>query len=199
MTSYVELKTLSNRKAGKEGPVSDCRSDSLTSTSVLCGMHIRVKGESQSDNVKELLRTIPPLAAADNVRLCFDRGYGKMPFIEETSAMRFNITTVAATLGSRHPFVTVEEREKLIDTWNKAAPPVPDHEREVSLADFKDFVVDSNNLIGSNTKIAVKDLVTTNGGIKKLVALAQLEKFDRKVPTNENKIARLILHFLSQK
>jgi len=114
----VELKSLSNRKAGKEGPVSDCVSDSLTS--VLCGMRLRVKGESQTENVKELLRTLPPLGANDNVRLCFDRGYGKMPFIEETSAFKFNVTTVAATVGSRHPFITEEECDRLVATWDKA-------------------------------------------------------------------------------
>jgi len=62
----VELKSLSNRKAGKEGPVADCVSDSLTS--VLLGMRLRVKGESQSDNVKQLLRTLPPLDVNDNCR-----------------------------------------------------------------------------------------------------------------------------------
>jgi hypothetical protein len=53
--SDVETKTISNRKAGKEGPVSDCVSCSVTN--ILYGARLRVKGESQSDNVEELTKT----------------------------------------------------------------------------------------------------------------------------------------------
>ena len=77
----VESKTVSNRKAGKEGPVSDCLACSLTS--VLYGMRLRVKGVTQEENVAALLSNLPHLTSShDKVRLTFDRGYGKMPFVE---------------------------------------------------------------------------------------------------------------------
>ena len=77
----VESKTVSNRKAGKEGPVSNCLACSLTS--VLYGMRLRVKGVTQEENVAALLSNLPHLTSShDKVRLTFDRGYGKMPFVE---------------------------------------------------------------------------------------------------------------------
>ena len=78
----VESTTVSNRKAGKEGPVSDCLVCSLTS--VLYGMMLCVKGVTQEENVALLLSNLPHLTSShDKVRLTFDRGYGKMPFVEE--------------------------------------------------------------------------------------------------------------------
>lgn len=53
----VEVKTVSPRKSGKDGPVSDCLSDS--STGVLFGLRLRVKGESRQENVEALLQTMP--------------------------------------------------------------------------------------------------------------------------------------------
>ena len=77
----VESKTVSNRKAGKEGPVSDCLACSLTS--VLYGMRLCVKGVTQEENVAALLSNLPHLTSSnDKLRLTFDRGYGKMPFVE---------------------------------------------------------------------------------------------------------------------
>ena len=55
----VEPKTVSQRKTGKEGPVADCMADSLVGT--LLGVRLRVKGESQRDNMKELLGTVSPI------------------------------------------------------------------------------------------------------------------------------------------
>jgi hypothetical protein len=54
--SDVEAKTISNRKAGKEGPVADCVSCSVTNMSY--GIPLRVKGERQSNNVEELMKTV---------------------------------------------------------------------------------------------------------------------------------------------
>ncbi len=46
----VNTKTVSERKTGKEGPVVNCISCSFTS--VLFGLRLRVKGESQEQNVE---------------------------------------------------------------------------------------------------------------------------------------------------
>ena len=103
----VETKTLSDRKAGKEGPVTDCVSCSLTN--ILYGSRLRVKGVSQADNVYTLIGTLPSLDMKS--RLTFDRGYDKLPFCEEIIARGLHVSTFATTRGSRHPFIPSEEIE----------------------------------------------------------------------------------------
>ena len=49
----VEKKTLSDRKADKEGPVADCLVDSLAS--IVYGFGLRISGESEQDNIQNLL------------------------------------------------------------------------------------------------------------------------------------------------
>ena len=109
----VEQKTVSERKSGKEGPVSDCIACSFTS--VLFGLRIRLKGESQQANVHALIDTLPSITTSEEkIRLTFDQGYGKMDFIEENARKRYIISTIATTLGSRHPYVTKKESDKCI-------------------------------------------------------------------------------------
>ena len=58
----VEKKTVSARKTGKDGPVSDCLAEALVG--VLLGMRLRASGESQRENVKKLIDTVPPITQA---------------------------------------------------------------------------------------------------------------------------------------
>ena len=114
--SDVEQRTVSERKSGKEGPVSNCIACSFTS--VLFGFRLRVKGESQQANVHALIDTLPSITTSEEkIRLTFDRGYGKMDFIEENARKRYNISTIATTVGSRHPFVTKRESDKYIQYY----------------------------------------------------------------------------------
>jgi hypothetical protein len=53
----VESKLLSNRKAGGEGPCSDCICDSFFQ--IVFGMRLRTTGESQFQNLNYLLDTLP--------------------------------------------------------------------------------------------------------------------------------------------
>ena len=53
----VELKTVSDHKSGKEGPVSNCISDSQIGT--LFAMQLRTKGVSCEENCKKVAETIP--------------------------------------------------------------------------------------------------------------------------------------------
>jgi hypothetical protein len=55
----VECKTLIHRKSGKEGPVVDAIADSHVGC--LLGMRLRVKGESELDNVMKLFERFPTL------------------------------------------------------------------------------------------------------------------------------------------
>lgn len=107
----VEQRTVLERKSGKAGPVSDCIAFSFTS--VLFGLRLRVKGESQKANVHALIDMLPSITTSEEkIRLIFDQGYGKMDFIEENARKRYNISTIATTVGSRHPFVTKRESDK---------------------------------------------------------------------------------------
>ena len=98
----VEVKTISNRKTGKEGPVSDCVSCSLLD--IMYGMRLRTSSISQKDNVMDLIGNLP--VVHQNVNVTFDRGYGKRDVIDGITARGFNVTTFAAAMGSRHPFLS---------------------------------------------------------------------------------------------
>ena len=55
-------------------------------TSVLFGISLRVKEETQQANVHTLISTLPHITSAEEkIRLTFDYGYGKMTFIEENA------------------------------------------------------------------------------------------------------------------
>ena len=111
----VENKSVSNRKAGKEGPTADCIACSFTS--IMYGVRLRVRGEKMVENIHALVDTLPRITTSDaNVRLSFDRGYGTMKFIEETTSKNYKISTIATTVGSRHPFLPKTEMEKFIKT-----------------------------------------------------------------------------------
>ena len=95
----VESKSLSHRKAGKEGPTSDAIACSFTS--VLFGVRLRVRGETLENNVHNLIDTLPKITSEDeNIRLTFDRGYGTMRFISKAVEKKFNISTIGTTIGS---------------------------------------------------------------------------------------------------
>ena len=80
------------KQTGKEGPVSDCIACSLTS--VMFGMRLRSKGETQLQNVSRLMDRLPNRSLAredERIELSCDRGYGKMSFVEDITARNMNI------------------------------------------------------------------------------------------------------------
>ena len=82
-------------------------------TSVTFGMRLRNRGVKQLDNVNTLLQQFPEITDNESeVELTFDRGYGKMSFIKMVSKMNYKIRTVAASVGSRHPFILNVEIQK---------------------------------------------------------------------------------------
>ena len=177
----VESKTLSNRKAGKEGPVSDCIACSLTS--MMYGMRLQTKADNQVENVAKLLKTlnIPTNANHDHKMLCAcDRGYGKMTFIEKILSQGMDCITLATTLGSRHPFLTSEE----VRTFDDSLSPVEKEQLEPQLQQIRKWIVDAGtegSIGGSAVRVARKGNVT---------AISVCEKFDRKA---ETKIVRCFL------
>ena len=176
----VESKSLSNRKAGKEGPTADCIACSFTS--VLFGVRLRVRGEKLVNNIHSLIDTLPKITTSDeNIRLSFDRGYGTMQFIEDTSAKRYRISTIATTIGSRHPFLFAKEMEKYISNRLSYGENKEEVMKKVDL--FKGWVGDADEMTGSKIRIAWKQL---NDG-SYVYAYAMNELFD---PTTEDKLLR---------
>ena len=68
-SSDVECKTLSYRKAGKEGPVIDDIADSHLGC--ILGMRLRVKGETELSNVMNVISRFPTLLSLNHkVSIC---------------------------------------------------------------------------------------------------------------------------------
>ena len=76
-----------------------------------------MKGETQEENVEALLSNLPKLTSApDNIRLPFDIGYEKIAFVEANTKNKNDISTIAITVGSRHPFIPIYESTTFIKT-----------------------------------------------------------------------------------
>ncbi|MFN9983455.1 MAG: hypothetical protein ACK53Y_26245, partial [bacterium] len=101
--SDFEVRSLSDRKAAGEGSIIDCICD--TYFQIILGMRLRTFLTTQVQNMHKLLERLPDAETNKGLArgpvLVMDRGFGKMAHVEEV--MKKN--TVAATLGSQHPFV----------------------------------------------------------------------------------------------
>ena len=114
--SDVEKKTLCGRKRGKDGPVAD--SAACSATSVLYGMRIRARGETEQENVDKLLNTLPTLThAVDSIDNHFDRGYGKLSNIKKNASKGYGGFTMSAEVGSGNPFTTQDKVDVQMKKW----------------------------------------------------------------------------------
>jgi hypothetical protein len=170
--SDVEAKTISNRKAGKEGPVADCVSCSVTN--MLYGVRLRVKGERQSDNVEELMKTLRNPQRKQ--RCTFDRGYGKMDFVRLMVELGFEIATFATTIGSRHPFIPKLEADAYKMRLMKKDPTPSEADVQEQMDIFNNWVFDEDDYLGVDTRTAFKTL--PNG--TRIYASVVREIFDKK-------------------
>ncbi len=168
----VELKTVSNRKSGKEGPIADCIA--CSQTSVVFGMKLRTKGITQENNVQDLLSNLPNMEQGSNTTITFDRGYGKMNFVLAVAAVGFNVWTVAATVGSRHPFIADDEIKEFKKRLVAKKVEAREIDRRMQLV--SDWVVDGAESLGSEARVAKKQLPNHQW----LCATAARDVFDRK-------------------
>ena len=100
--SDVEAKAYTVRKAGKDGPISDAMAESMIC--LLLGMRLRVTGESQRDNVAELLKTAPAVTyQCHHPKFATDRGYTNEALITEGGLERFDVTAIC-NAAARNPF-----------------------------------------------------------------------------------------------
>jgi hypothetical protein len=167
----VELKTVSSRKSGKDGPVSDCLSNSLSN--VMFDMCLRTKGISQEENVDRLLDTIGASSSVtNNLTVAFDRGYGKFSRVESVAKRNLNILTIANVFGARHPFISSEQWEPVSKRWAAKGVPASEINQRKDLC--KAFMLDENSMLGAEVRIAKRSV---RG--KEVFAVAVRDIFDR--------------------
>ena len=146
----VELKCVSERKQGKEGPVSDCISCSLTS--IMFGMRLRLKGDKQESNVLALLDHLPKLTnPSDSITIHFDRGYGKLNFITMIAQKNYDILTIAPNLGSRHPFILQNEVDSYVKKWTDSGQSPSDIAKKIHV--FSKWIFNNNQFLGTNARV----------------------------------------------
>ena len=145
----VETKTLSHRKAGKEGPVFDAVA--CSHTSAVLGVRLRVRGCSELDNITELLSVFPTIRSVhQSVGIKFDRGYGKRKTLGIVGEKGYRMSTVVSTVGSGHPFISYEVAEAYKEELTKKK----DKDKAAKVALFNEFVLDGNDLCGPQIWVA---------------------------------------------
>jgi hypothetical protein len=176
-SSDVECKTLSYRKAGKEGPVVDAIADSHLGC--ILGMRLRVKGETELSNVMNVINRFPTLLSSNHkVSIKFDRGYGKMKMLHTVGLKGYRMTTVASTVGSNHPFITSKEAKDYIEKMERKK----DKDKNLKIGLFKNFVLEGSPTAGAQVTYAKKDidLRESDGGKCTVYAFAIRDVFDKK-------------------
>jgi hypothetical protein len=117
----VELRTLSDRKAGGEGPTVDCLCDAFLQ--VVLGMHLRTTTDTQQGNLEKLMDRFPQVEPNSHSELdpilVMDRGFGKLKLVLALGAKNFKILTIAAALGSEHPIVPSSAQESYLEKLRK--------------------------------------------------------------------------------
>ena len=175
--SDVEMKTISDRKTGGEGPVGNMVADS--SDSKVYAVRLRMKGETEVDNVEKTIDQLPDLISnTHSIDSHIDRGYGKKKMIEILAKKGFNVLTMAAAAGSRHAWLTKDEVDAQVKKWvskGKSTAWINDRVNAI-----KDFILPSDAHMGTFVKIAKRKMSLDNGKEISLYAIAIHDCHDRK-------------------
>ena len=94
---------------------------------------------------------------------------------------KFNVSTVANTIGSRHPFIPVEESTKFIKRCQSKGESQSLIAAKIAL--YRDWIVDEYDMMGSEIRIATKKVDKQT----EVTAYSVIDIFDRKV---ESKVIR---------
>ena len=114
----VESQNHSDCKAGKDGPVADAVADSHLGINF--GFRLRLSGESELDNIRQLLDRLPTLKSVDHdVEIKFDRGYGKMTLLSAVGIKGYSMRTIACEIGSKHPFIKAADAVAFKESLNR--------------------------------------------------------------------------------
>lgn len=103
-----QVKTLSNRKADKEGHTADVVCDALFRTAL--GIRFRRRGISQAENVSSLMRHVINDESSLSIRgtsVTADRGYSNISCVSELCSMGFGVVMIFPShLKECHPFAS---------------------------------------------------------------------------------------------
>ncbi|KAG7360729.1 hypothetical protein IV203_035828 [Nitzschia inconspicua] len=168
----VEQKVVSNQKRGKEGPVADCIACSMLS--MCCGMRLHVKDDSS--NVNRLLDSLlTPNNSKCGIELAFDRGYGKLTAVLAAAKRDLDVITIAGTLGSRHPYNTVEEWDAAMQRRRNRSQITPEMIRDLKSI-CRQWIIPNDNYLGCEVRVAKRQQPQS----KTVYALALRDVFNRK-------------------
>ena len=174
----VESKYVTKRKKGKEGPVTDCVACSLSN--VIFGIRLRLVGDKQVENVYKLLEHLPKLVTPNEcITLTFDRGYGKLHFIQQVSLSNYQIQTIAPDQGSHHPFLVHTLVGKKIKEWKKRKPDITPTQIDGNIEICRKWIYADGPYLGSNARVASKTIMKTN-----FYATVLRDVYDRKASSN---------------
>ena len=172
-----QRKTVTDQKRGSEGPVYDAVVDA--SENKMYGARLRAKGESEIDNIKNLLGTLPDLVSNEqSVKTKFDRGYGKLSMIQIPAERNYDVLTVAAASGSKHCFLTQEEVDKKVKELRSKGK--EDKLINAMLSAISPFILPDNNAMGSLVRMAKRTVTLESDKSCVLYAIAIHETQDPK-------------------
>ena len=98
-----------------------------------------------------------------------------MAFVETNAMNNFDISTIATTIGSRHPFLTSTESDKYIASFKTKHETIDNINAKFNL--YKDWVIDQSDLRGTDIRVAKR----VKEGYPTIDACALIDVFDRKV------------------
>jgi hypothetical protein len=199
----VELRTLSDRKAGGEGPTIDGLCDAFLQ--VVLGMRLRTTADTQQGNLEKLMdrfsQVEPNSTSSLGSILVIDRGFGNLKLVLALGAKNFKILTIAAALGSEHPIVPSSAQEiylaKLREHYKDNKYDSSDEEQDPLLPVVNAEEKLRKNLLpwtisdDSNVLLGPEVVVATNMEDSNLVAVAIRDIFDKKDSPKNNPIFSL--------
>ena len=122
-------------------------------TGCIFGMRLRIKGETELENVVKLFERFLTLQSVhDDVSIKFDCGYGKTKILLAVCTKGYNISSVANSVGSEHTFIAFNDGDEFI----KKLDHDPMTDDKISL--FCSFILTGSDLAGAQISSAQKQI-----------------------------------------
>ncbi|KAG7338547.1 hypothetical protein IV203_013986 [Nitzschia inconspicua] len=139
------------------------------------GMRLRVKYDSS--NVDRLLDSllIPHNSTKCVIELAVDRGYGKLTAVLAAAERDLDVITIAGTLGSRHPYNTVEEWDAAMQRRRNRSQITPEMIKDLKSI-CKHWIISNDDYLGCEVRVAKRQQPQS----KTVYALALRDVFNRK-------------------
>lgn len=160
----VEKKIVSQRKAGKDGPVMDCIADASIGILLVCICSLRAKGEAERVNVDRCLSRLPTLThESHSFDMHFDRGYGKQATLNTNVKKGLGGFLMASEKGSGHPFFEQQKLDEQVAKWRASTPTKTSSWIQARIDVVKDFAFTIPEDAGTMFYAASKTFRADNG------------------------------------